>query len=185
MPRWQRLADELATTRYPALLGYAMAFTGQRATAEDLVQEALVRTFGRPRRLHDARHAEHYVRRVIASLFIDDRRRDALFARTASRLADADAVPDTAAAIDARDEVARALMDLTPQQRACVILRYYDDLTIAQVADRLGVAAGTVKRHLHDATARLRGSLGIIITQDEESGDAVTISVVDHFRRGA
>lgn len=84
MARWQGFYDELAERRYPALLAYAMAFAGQRATAEDLVQEAMVRTFSSPRRLSSAQHAEHYVRRAIASVFVDDKRREQLFRRSAA-----------------------------------------------------------------------------------------------------
>jgi RNA polymerase sigma factor (sigma-70 family) len=158
--RWQGFYDELAERRYPALLAYAIAFTGQRATAEDLVQEAMVRTFSSPRRLSSAQHAEHYVRRAIASVFVDDKRREQLFRRSATRLAGADVGSDGAAEVDSRDAVTLALTALTPQVRACVVLRYYDDLTVAQIADRLGLALGTVKRYLHDGAETLRGELG-------------------------
>ncbi len=160
MARWQGFYDELAEHRYPALLAYAIAFTGQRATAEDLVQEAMVRTFSSPRRLSSVQHAEHYVRRAIASVFVDDKRREQLFRRSASRLADAEVAPDRATLVDSRDAVTLALVALTPQVRACVVLRYYDDLTVAQIADRLGLALGTVKRYLHDGAESLRGELG-------------------------
>jgi RNA polymerase sigma-70 factor (ECF subfamily) len=158
--RWQGFYDELAERRYPALLAYAIAFTGQRATAEDLVQEAMVKTFSSPRRLSSAQHAEHYVRRAIASVFVDDKRREQLFRRSATRLADADVGSDPAAEVDSRDAVTDALATLTPQVRACVVLRYYDDLTVAQIADRLGLALGTVKRYLHDGGVALRDELG-------------------------
>lgn len=177
MARWQGFYDELAERRYPALLAYAIAFTGQRATAEDLVQEAMVRTFSSPRRLSSAQHAEHYVRRAIASVFVDDKRREQLFRRSASRLADAGVGSDHAAQVDSRDAVTLALAALTPQVRACVVLRYYDDLTVAQIADRLGLALGTVKRYLHDGAESLRGELGaepdverveVLVTQRRE-----------------
>jgi RNA polymerase sigma-70 factor (ECF subfamily) len=158
--RWQGFYDELAAERYPALLAYAVAFTGQRATAEDLVQEAMVRTFSSPRRLSSARHAEHYVRRAIASVFVDDKRREQLFRRSTARLANADVGPDHAGHVDARDAVTIALASLSPQVRACVVLRYYDDLTMAQIADHLHLAVGTVKRYLHDGAEALRGELG-------------------------
>ena len=158
--RWQGFYDELATERYPSLLAYAIAFTGQRATAQDLVQEAMVRTFSSPRRLNSAHHAEHYVRRAIASIFIDDKRREQVFRRSAARIADADSAPDASDEVADRDAVATALAALTPQLRACVVLRYHDDLTIAQIADALGLAQGTVKRYLHDGGAALREQLG-------------------------
>lgn len=177
MARWQGFYDELAERRYPSLLAYAMAFTGQRATAEDLVQEAMVRTFSSPRRLASVEHAEHYVRRAIASVFVDDKRREQLFRRSHARLADADVAPDRASAVDNRDAVTVALAALPPQVRACVVLRYYDDLTVAQIADRLGLALGSVKRYLHDGAEALRGELGaepdqervdVLVTQRRE-----------------
>lgn len=168
--RWHGQYDELASARYPALVSYAMAFTGQRATAEDLVQEALLRTFGTPRRLHSAEHAEHYARRAIATAFIDDVRKRERLGRLAPRLASVEVERDAATAIDLEDEVARALVSLSPQARACVILRYYDDLSIDQIAAHLHLANGTVKRYLHDAAATLRTSLG--------AADAPTMPVV-------
>jgi len=177
--RWQGFYDELATERYPALLAYAAAFTGQRSTAEDLVQEAMVRTFSSPRRLTSAAHAEHYVRRAIASVFIDDARREKLFRRTAHRLVGDPLGGDHAPETDARDAVADALATLTPQVRACVVLRYYDDLTVAQVADRLHLALGTVKRYLHDGGEALRDALGA-----DPDAERVDVTVVTASRKG-
>lgn len=171
--RWQGFYDELATERYAALLSYAMAFTGQLATAEDLVQEALVRTFSSPRRLNSAQHAEHYVRRAIASIFIDETRRGSLFYRNSPRLAHAEAAPDATHGVDDRDAVGLALATLAPQVRACMVLRYYDDLTVPQIADRLGLAPGSVKRYLHDGADAMRTTLGAD-PDDERIGVLVT-----------
>jgi RNA polymerase sigma-70 factor (ECF subfamily) len=176
--RWQGFYDELATTRYAAVLAYAMALTGQRATAEDLVQEALVKVFSSPRRLASAAHAESYVRRTVASLYVDDARRAALFDRTARRMGwgeepKADAPPEPT------DELEAALARLSPQVRTCVVLRFYEDLTAAQIADRLGLAVGTVKRYLHEASADLREDLGV--DADPDGGDS--IAVVSHAER--
>ena len=59
------------------------------------------------------------------------------------------------------DEVRRALPTLSPKQRACVVLRYYEDLPVSEIADELGCAEGTVKRHLADARAKLATELGV------------------------
>jgi RNA polymerase sigma factor (sigma-70 family) len=59
------------------------------------------------------------------------------------------------------DEVRRALDTLSPKQRACVVLRYYEDLSVLEVADQLGCAEGTVKRHLADARAKLATHLTV------------------------
>lgn len=171
--RWQGFYDELASTRYSALLSYAIAFTGQRTTAEDLVQEAMVRTFASPRRLNSAQHAEHYVRRSIASIFIDDARRGTLFHRASPVLALAETEPDRTVDVGDRDAVSTALAALAPQVRACMVLRYYDDLTVPQVAERLGLAQGSVKRYLHDGAEVLRASLGAD-PDDERIGVLVT-----------
>ena len=180
----------LAHERYPSLLAYAIAFTGQRSTAEDLVQEALIKTFGRPRRFSSAVHAENYVRRAIASVFVDDARRKAVVARTTARLSSqtrADArVTDPAPAIDARGDVPQALQQLPPQVRAVVVLKYYDDFTAAQIADRLGLALGSVKRYLHDGNRQLRDLLAVDLPDSEESGKATattTVPVTDHARK--
>ena len=160
MAHWQGFYDELASSRYGALLSYAMVLTGQRATAEDLVQEALVRVFSSPRRLSSASHAESYVRRSISSLYIDDARRASLFDRTARRMGWGNE-PTSNAPAEPTDDLDAALRRLSPQVRTCVVLRYYEDLTAAQIAERLGLAEGTVKRYLHDASAGLREELAV------------------------
>ena len=185
MARWQGFYEELAHERYSSLLAYAIAFTGQRATAEDLVQEAMVRTFSAPRRLTSAQHAEMYVRRAIANIFVDDARRTAVFKRTEHRLASTEGHPDHGEAIDERDAITQALLTLSPQLRACIVLRYYDDLPVAEIAHHLKLATGTVKRYLHDGSAQLRELLGA--EDPPEHLDDVAITTIDvtphHGRR--
>jgi RNA polymerase sigma factor (sigma-70 family) len=174
--RWQGFYDELATTRYSAVLAYAMALTGQRATAEDLVQEALVKVFSTPRRLASA--AESYVRRAIATLYVDDARRAALFDRTARRMGWGEE-PLADAPVEPADELEGALARLSPQVRTCVVLRFYEDLTAPQIAERLGIATGTVKRYLHEASAELRQELNV----DADLDGSDSIAVVSHSER--
>jgi RNA polymerase sigma factor (sigma-70 family) len=176
--RWQGFYDELATTRYSAVLAYAMALTGQRATAEDLVQEALVKVFSSPRRLASAAHAESYVRRTIATLYVDDARRAALLDRTARRMGWG-AEPLADAPREPADELEAALARLSPQVRTCVVLRFYEDLTAPQIAERLGIATGTVKRYLHEASAELRQELNV----DADLDGSDSIAVVSHSER--
>lgn len=162
MQRWQDVLEELVRTRYPALVSYAWLFTPRRADAEDLVHEALVRAFGRPRSIRDARAAEGYVRRAIRSEFLDSHRRWLTTRRKAHLVAtdphsDARVAQRAAATVD----VHAALAALPPRHRACAVLRYFDDLPLAEIAAELGLGVGTVKRYLHDATATLRETLGV------------------------
>ena len=70
-----------------------------------------------------------------------------------------------------RDVMLTALDGLSPQQRACVVLRYYQDLPVAQVASALGVAEGTVKRYLSDAMTRLAARLSPTGSREQERGE--------------
>ena len=70
MEAWQPMLHELAGPRYARLVAHAATLAGDRAAAEDLVQDALVRTFSRPRHFDSVHQAERYVRLAIASAFI-------------------------------------------------------------------------------------------------------------------
>ena len=157
---WSEQFGELSTTRYPALLAYATLLAGSRAPAEDLVHDALLRTFSRPRRFASPGHAEAYVRRAILSAFLDGHRRRATLVRAFARVAERPEAPDGSPAVDDRDRVQAALDELSPRVRACIVLRFYDDLTVADVAARLGLSTGAAKRYLSDGMARLRDLLG-------------------------
>ena len=130
----------------------AWLLTGDGDLAAELVQEALVRTYLAWRRVRHG-EASAYVRRVLVNLNIDRWRR-----RPATPSDDPDrAVPDRAeAVIDDRDEVVRMPASLPPQQRRVIVLRYYNDLSETDVADRLGISAGAVKSAASRGLATLR-----------------------------
>lgn len=169
--RRRREADDamatLARERGRALTGYAYLLTGDLGDAEDLVQDALVRTF--VRRTHvEPRAAEAYVRRTILTAYIDGYRRRRRWDGVRHLLARGDRDEGLAGASDARVDVATALRALPPQQRACVVLRYFEDLTVPEIADRIGLADGTVKRYLSLAVRRMEGLLGPVDTTPHE-----------------
>jgi RNA polymerase sigma-70 factor (sigma-E family) len=140
----------------PALLRFAWALVGNWATAEDLVQTALVATWPRWESINQVERPEYYVRKVILTTFLRWRRRrwnqEIPTVELPRRLGQA----DDYSAVDSRQAVLAALMQLPPRQRAVVVLRYFTDLSEAQTAELLGCSIGTVKRHSHDALARLR-----------------------------
>ena len=151
---------ELVRDRGAALLKHATLLAGTRRGAEDLVQDALVKVFAARRgRVRDLDSLEGYVRRTITTLFLDSYRRHRRWVKVRHMLADPDTEPpdeDVARAVD----VTAALRRLTPRERACVVLRYYADLTVPQIAEELGLAQGTVKRYFSDAAHTLAAALG-------------------------
>jgi RNA polymerase sigma-70 factor (sigma-E family) len=130
----------------------AWLLTGDADLAAELVQEALVKTYWAWRRVRHG-EASAYARRVLVNLNIDRWRR-----RPATPSEDLDrAVPSLAEqVIDDRDEVLRMLATLPPQQRRVIVLRYYNDLSEADVADHLGISVGAVKSAASRGLATLR-----------------------------
>lgn len=149
--------ERYVEARTGALLRLAYLLTGDRHLAEDLVQEVLGRAHRRWGHIQRAENPHAYVRRMIVNQHISWRRR-----RSASEIPLAPtAVPDrSSAATDdpvlQRDVTWRALQRLPHRQRAVLVLRYYEDLTDAEIALTLNAAVGTVRSLAARAFARLR-----------------------------
>jgi RNA polymerase sigma-70 factor (sigma-E family) len=152
---WEQTLAGLASGRGAALKRRAFLLCGDEAQADDLVQEALLRAFTRPMRVPRPGAAEAYVRMIMVNLFIDGARRRSRWSRVAPLLRPADTTPDPADQVSDRDAMLTALRSLSPRQRACVVLRYYEDLPVAKVAVALGVGEGTVKRYLSEAMSHM------------------------------
>lgn len=142
------------------LAAYGYLLTGSQHAGEDLVQDAIVKVFVRRRGFDNVRAAEAYVRAAMRTLHIDGVRRDARWRRVMPGQVVRDHVADPAAAVASSDAMSRALALLTRQERAVVVLRYHDDLTLADVADQMRLAPGTVKRYHSNALDKLRGVMG-------------------------
>lgn len=160
MADWEHVLDALVRERGAALVRYAALLTGGTSEAEDLVQEALVRAFSQGRPLREAHAAEAYVRRAILTVFLDGYRRRARWSGVRHLLVGAETTDGPEDTSTARADVHSALATLRPRLRACVVLRYYDDLTVPEIARRLGLSDGTVKRYLSDAIEALERVLG-------------------------
>ncbi|GAA3817384.1 RNA polymerase sigma-E factor [Cellulomonas soli] len=155
------LMAEVVRERGSALGAYAYLLTGNTRDAEDLLQDALVKTFVRARSL-DLTSAEGYLRRVMVTTWIDGVRRRNQWQRVRHLLTRDERDEGHAEQVAARQDVQAALDGLSRRQRACVVLRFWDDLTVHEIADRLGLADGTVKRYLSTGVARLSEVLGPI-----------------------
>ena len=151
---------QFVSARGRALCRTAYLLTGDWQVGEDLVQEALTRTYLRRRRLRSAEALEPYARRVLVSLFLSSRR------RLWHQEVPVAAVPDQASngSLDAAEDrhgLWSALMGLSPQQRAVLVLRYFEDLTEADIAAVLSCSPGTVKTHAARGLDRLRNSISL------------------------
>ena len=139
----------------PSVYRVALAMTGDRALAEDLAHEAFVRAWRALSGLRDPEAAGAYLRTTAVNLARRTLRRRALELRHhISQVAHHE--PDR----DGKLAVVGALQTLPPRQRACVVMRYFEDLTEEQTAAALGVSIGTVKSQTHKALKRLQGILG-------------------------
>ena len=149
---------EFVAARSGALHRTAYLMVGEHALAQDLLQEALTKTYVAWPRLREVANAEAYTRQAITTTAISWRRRKSWHEQPHETCPTASRHPhvDT----DTRAWVWAALQQLPPRQRAAVVLRYYEDLTEAQTAAAMGCAVGTVKSQVAQAIKKLREQLG-------------------------
>lgn len=152
------------TEHGPALVRTAWLLCGDRARGEDLAQQALVKTYLAWPRVTDPLA---YARRAVATARIDAwrrRRREVLVSPDEHLMQARPGTTPSARSPEGphaeRDLLVRALRTLPAQQRRVVVLRYLVDLPEAEVAEMLGVSAGTVKSTLSRGLGRLRQLLG-------------------------
>jgi RNA polymerase sigma-70 factor (sigma-E family) len=147
---------------------YAFVLSGDSATAQDLVQTALLKTYRQWRRVSQVEHPGAYVRKILTNAYLDLRRRP-----TEQSMAD---LPDLAAdgllvdpvnRVVAADQIRRALTVLSPQQRAVIVLRHLAGLDDAAIADELGCGQGTVRTHASRGLQRMRAVLDEAVSRNE------------------
>ena len=149
--------EEFVTARSPALLRAAWLLTADRHDAEELVQSALVRTCSRYDRIEREQGGsfEAYVRRAVHNEYLSWYRRQRRQQRH-DAAAGRQTVEDTEDRALARRVVLLALDDLSPRQREVVVLRFYEDLPMHEVASIMRCSLGAVKSHQARALAALR-----------------------------
>jgi RNA polymerase sigma-70 factor (sigma-E family) len=136
------------------LLRTAYLLTHDWGAAEDLLQTALARAWRAWGRVHG--DPEPYVRRILFNTHASWWHRRWRGETPSATVPDTVAPGDPHVAIDDRERLWRALRTLPPGQRTVLVLRYFEDLTEAQVAQTLGCSVGTVKSQANRAIARLR-----------------------------
>ena len=157
---------EFQAARGQALFRYAYLLTGNAEDAQDLVQDAMVSLLGRSR--SDIADPNGYVRRMITNAWISQGRRRTRFNRLRPRLVADDRTSDDGDVTADRDLIWRMLGRLGERQRAAIVLRYYEDLSDAEVADALGCAVGTVRSLVSRGLAAMRADLETHVLPHEE-----------------
>ncbi|HET7652456.1 MAG TPA: sigma-70 family RNA polymerase sigma factor [Acidimicrobiales bacterium] len=153
----------------PSLVRLARLFVDDRDAAEDLVQEAFLRLARNLDRVDDRAKVAPYLRSIVLNLARDHNRRGLVSLRHHERMrTDADTDAAIASTRDVGDDlqlaedqraVVEAVRALPRRQRDCVVLRYYVELSVADVATTLGLSVNSVKTHLQRAFARLEDEL--------------------------
>ena len=151
--------EQYMAARQPSLLRTAYLLTGDRHSAEDLVQTALAKLYLSWDKVQRRELVDGYVRRIMVN------ENNSLWRRAWKRReVSTDTVPDRVGVDDRHDFGERSALwefvqTLPRKQRAVVVLRYYEDLSEAEVADILGVSVGTVKSQSSRALSALRERL--------------------------
>src|SRR5215475_7461804 len=151
--------DQFVASHADDLLRTAYLIVWDEGEAEDLVQECLLKVARRWPRVRRMEQPRAYARRILVNLAIDGSRGRA---RRRGELDSAEVASPIAVeplALETRDELLQALSELPARQRAVLVLRYFNDLTEAQVAEVLGCSVGTVKSSASRGLARLREAL--------------------------
>ena len=152
--------EDFYLREYSSLVGLAYALSGSRWSAEDIAQEAFLAAHRNWHCVAGYDQPGAWIRKVVANLAVSVFRRRVLEAKALGRIAlrGVPAVPELSAE-DA--EFWRAVRSLPRRQAQVVALYYLEDRAIADVAEILDMAPGTVKKHLHDGRRTLRGRLRV------------------------
>jgi RNA polymerase sigma-70 factor (sigma-E family) len=151
--------EEFARARLPAVLAFATVLAGQRATAEDLAQEVLIKVYARWDQIGQLDRPELYVRKMILNEFLSWRRRSWRLVPAGDSELTAASMPDHATGYAEHAAMLDDIARLPRRQRAVLVLRYYEDRSDAEIADLLGCAPGSVRAYASRALAALRVEL--------------------------
>lgn len=151
---------EFAEATTPLLRRTAYLMCGDVDRAADIVQEALIKVYVAWPRLDRSQNLRGYARRAVMSAAIDMSRRRSSTERVGLVAAEEPSTEDLAGRVTEHRALVQALATLPPRQRACVVLRYLEDLAVVDVAAALGCQVGTVKSHTAKGLTALRAAYG-------------------------
>jgi RNA polymerase sigma-70 factor (sigma-E family) len=150
--------EEFVRTSGPALLRYAYVLTGGDAhSAEDLVQSTLVTAYRKWSKVSVAANLDAYMRRIATNLYIDASRRRSSQERPSDVVVEeASTAPDPAQRVADREDLRQRLAALGPRAHSILVMRYYVDLSDADIAKALSISESTVRATASRALQSLR-----------------------------
>jgi len=158
--------EAYVSARAAALRRTAYLLCGDWHEAEDVVQTALTKLYLAWHRVEKRNSVDAYVRQIVVRCVLDERRRGW------RRESPVDALPDRpvreASGSDDRETLLAALATVPPQQRAVLVLRYWEDLSIAETARLLGISDGAVKSASSRGLDNLRRALPQLSLTEED-----------------
>jgi len=157
--------DEFVRDSSPGLLRTAYLLTGDRGHAEDVVQTALLQVARKWRRIRG--DPAPYAHRAVVNLAKNHWRDRFRRPRESTAIGEPGYAPPPDADVLLRQVLLPAVMELPARQRAVLVLRYFQDLSVEQTAAVLGCSAGTVKSQTHYALSKLRVALADPTEQKE------------------
>jgi RNA polymerase sigma factor (sigma-70 family) len=150
----------LARLSADRLFAIAVRVTRDRHRAEDALQQALIATWQELPRLRDPERFEAWTYRLVVRFAVQESRGGRQPGRDVYALPEHEPTPgDAVADVATRDQLERGFRRLTPEQRAVIVLHFHAGLSLAEVADVIGVPLGTVGSRLHYAKRALRAAL--------------------------
>jgi RNA polymerase sigma factor (sigma-70 family) len=144
------LVAELFATEARSLVSLARIFCDDRNSAEDLVQEAFIRLHRTAGTLRDRSRAPAFLRSIVINLARDNNRRGLMSFKHRSASPQPEATPsfeDAAVESEADRVVIDAIRQLPDRQRACLVLRFYSELSESEIAETLEISKNSVKTH--------------------------------------
>ncbi len=156
------LVEELFDSDGRQLVRLARIFCDDRNAAEDIVQEAFIRLHRAAASIRDRRRAPAFLRSIVINLARDHNRRGLMSLRHRASMVAPSATPsfEDDAIADVDHETLDALRQLADRQRACLVLRYYLDLSEQAIAETLGISKNSVKTHTRRGLAAMEAALG-------------------------
>jgi RNA polymerase sigma-70 factor (sigma-E family) len=156
----EREFDEFVLARQQRMLRTAYLLCGDWHLAEDLTQNALAKVYVGWARIQRVDNVDAYVHRMLFRTYIDTyrrRRKQEILSAVVPDVADQADVTDRG---DVRTALLAALAQMTPRYRAVLVLRFWEDRSIGEAAEALGISEGSVKSHTHRGLHQLRSVLG-------------------------